>query len=514
MSAGPSEPEKYSIDEMMDRLKKPNPENPEAGELVTRADGSEAIRVRKRKRRSSQPKKEQKIRSRRSHIIQISAAVITLILAALAIGAAVIYVNSSLFRDNLVNKIRSTTGANVDLAMFRMNPKTANANSLNLQWPEGNVLKTLSMRGIISEIFPSSLFGKSMNGEETTLTQVNVTLRIPVADQPLRIEPAPERISPIRFERYRTTNFNADFLDPDGSAAIRLTKSEASLAPNAVNGKFQLSLNQGELLLKGWPKMRVDRAFMEFRGKEIDVIGLRILDESENRGIFEFSGTITPYSPDKLSTLNVDLKSFQLGGLLGPDLGQFISGRIDSLATPKSNYFTFYSSATPTAKLAVTFQSSLSSAIEFSKFPFLFNLSQTLGDDWFQRPVFGGESASATFLRQSSVVSLTELNFENKGRMAIRGNISLSSTSALSGELEIGIPDAMVSIAKASRLTTLFGPPSAGFRWMKIKLGGTAAKPTDNFKDQFLAPESNSAEESGIYEHKNSTFEELTRERK
>lgn len=514
MSAAPSEPEKYSIDEMMERLKKSTSESPEEGELVTRSDGTEAIRVRKRKRRSSQPKKEQKIRSRRSHIIQISAAIITAILAALAIGAAVIYVNSPVFRDNLVSKIRSTTGANADLTIFRMNPKTANAGSLNLEWPEGNVLETLSMRGIISEIFPSSLFGKSMNGEETTLTQVNAVLRIPTADQPLRFEPAPQGIPPIRFKRYRTTNFNADFLSADGSAAIRLTKSEASLATNAVNGRSQLSLNQGELFLKGWPKMRVDRAFMEFRGKEIDVIGLRILDDSENRGVFEFSGTITPYSPDKLSTLSVEIKLFQLSGLLGPDLGQFISGRIDSLSTTKSNYFTFYPSENPTAKLAVTFHSSVSSAIEFSKFPFLFNLSQTLGDDWYQRPVFDGESASATFLRQSSDVNLTEMNFENKGRMAIRGNISLSSTSVLSGELEIGIADAMVSTAKASRLTTLFGPPSEGFRWMKVKLGGTAAKPTDNFKDQFLAPDSNSAEESGTSDHKGSTFEELTSPRK
>ena len=49
----PSEPEKYSIDEMIDRLKNPPDEEPiEKGELVTRADGSQAIRVRKRKRRS------------------------------------------------------------------------------------------------------------------------------------------------------------------------------------------------------------------------------------------------------------------------------------------------------------------------------------------------------------------------------------------------------------------------------------------------------------------------------
>ena len=39
MPPAPSDPEKYSIDEMMERLKGQSSENPAAGELVTRPDG-------------------------------------------------------------------------------------------------------------------------------------------------------------------------------------------------------------------------------------------------------------------------------------------------------------------------------------------------------------------------------------------------------------------------------------------------------------------------------------------
>ena len=50
MPPAPSDPEKYSIDEMMERLKGQPADDPAtAGELVTRADGSQALRVRKRK---------------------------------------------------------------------------------------------------------------------------------------------------------------------------------------------------------------------------------------------------------------------------------------------------------------------------------------------------------------------------------------------------------------------------------------------------------------------------------
>ena len=159
MSAAPSEPEKYSIDEMMDRLKDSPSENPEDGELVTRADGSQAIRVRKRKRRSSQPHKEEVQRTRRARIIQVSAALVLVLVAALAIGGAIAYANSSPFRRSLVRKIEQVSGATIELQLFRMNPQTANAGSFSLAWPDGNVLKSLSMRGLTAEIFPASFFG-------------------------------------------------------------------------------------------------------------------------------------------------------------------------------------------------------------------------------------------------------------------------------------------------------------------------------------------------------------------
>ncbi|HSP41465.1 MAG TPA: hypothetical protein VLO11_01215, partial [Luteolibacter sp.] len=75
-----SDPEKYSIDEMMERLKKRPAEDPlEDGELVTRADGTVAIKVRKRKRRSHQPHKEERKKARRARMIQASGAMLLLL---------------------------------------------------------------------------------------------------------------------------------------------------------------------------------------------------------------------------------------------------------------------------------------------------------------------------------------------------------------------------------------------------------------------------------------------------
>lgn len=58
MSA-PSELENYSINEIMERLKsRPADKSIDQGELVTRADDTQAIRVHRKKRRSHQPTKK------------------------------------------------------------------------------------------------------------------------------------------------------------------------------------------------------------------------------------------------------------------------------------------------------------------------------------------------------------------------------------------------------------------------------------------------------------------------
>ena len=513
MPAAPSEPEKYSIDEMMDRLKNVSSGNPdEDGELVVRADGTQAIRVRKRKRRTDQPHKDERKRSRRSRVLQVSAALILVILAGLGIGAALIFANSPPFRQGLIQKITRSTGATAELEMFRMNPKSANASTLALTWPEGNVLKSLSLRGMIAEVFPSSFLGKSMNGEEVTFSEGTLAVQVPKPGQALRAEPAQDGAVPIQFNRYRIPKFNLTLGD-SSAPLLGLFKSEASFYSNTLNGRPQFNLNQGELSIDGWPKLRLDRAFVEFRGKEVDIVGLRILDETDNRGIFEFSGTILPYSPERLSTLNVQLEAFPLSGLTGPDLSHLISGKIDTLPNTKSNYFSFYPREKPTPKLVVAFRPALTSSVEISGFPCLFALSQTLEDEWFQHPVFDGDTVGGTLQREAGVVSFQDLNFENKGRLALRGNLAMAANKTLSGTLELGVAEAMIVASKTARLRTLFGPTREGFRWITVKIGGTAANPTDNFKELFLTPEDARSEQSPESDHKGSTFEDLTKPR-
>ena len=510
MSAAPSEPEKYSIDEMMDRLKGGPAENPEEGELVTRSDGSQAIRVRKRKRRSSQPHKEERHRTRRARIVQVSAALVLVFVAAFAIGGAIIYANSSPFRDGLIRKIEKTSGATTDLQQFRVNPQTANAGNLALTWPDGNVLKSLSLRGLVAEIFPASFLGKSMTGEEVTIAYGLLALQIPKADAPLRNHPAPEGASAIRFNRYRAPVLDITLGDPN-APVIKLAKTEGSLSPENVNGRPQLTLYQGNLAIDGWPKLRMDRALIEFRGSEADIIGLRVLHETDDRGALVFSGTVAPYKPGQRSTLTVKLDAFQLSGLTGPALGSLFTGQIDSLPTAASNQLSFLPTEKPSPTLDLTFRVSPTSKIEVHRFPFLFALAQTLDDDpWFEHPVFEGD-AGGVLHREGGVISLRNLNLESKGRLALRGEISMAANQTLSGNLQVGLAEAMIADAPTSRLKSMFGPPKEGFRWLTLKIGGSATAPSDNFKELFSTAAVAPRESAAPADSEGSTFEELTR---
>jgi hypothetical protein len=506
MSA-PSEPEKYSIDEMMERLKnRPAEEANQGGELVTRADGSQAIRVRKRKRRSHQPHKEELKGNRRARMIQVSGALILLLLIVFAAGAAIVFANSAPFREGLVKKIAASSGAAVDLRQFRMNPTSANAGGMILTWPEGNILQDLTLRSIRAEVFPASFLGKSMVGEEVFSSEGTLNLRIPQAGKPLReTPPLAKEALPIRFNRYAVSKFHVMLGNP-GAPLIRMMNSEGSFYPENPAGRPQLLLSRGDITISGWPKLRMDRAHIEFRGTDMDVIGMRLRHDNDTRGSFELRGTILPYSPDKVSALAVKLESYQLAGITGPDFGRLFSGEIDSVSSATSNQLTFIPGPKPDSSLTVEFSNSITSTFEIKGFPFLSGLSLILDNKWFKQPIFDSD-VSGVLRRAKGIVALGDLKIENKDYMAIKGAVAMAADGRLSGTLEVGVTEAMIESAKVNRLDAMFSPPAGGFRWITLKIGGTAALPTDNFKELF---ESSETPEAAVPGQKIPSFEELT----
>jgi len=161
--------------------------------------------------------------------------------------------------------------------------------------------------------------------------------------------------------------------------------------------------------------------------------------------------------------------------------------------------------------LDVSFRVSPTSKIEVQGFPFLFGLSQTLGEDpWFMHPIFEG-NAGGVIHREGGIVTLRDLTMETKGRMALRGEISIAANQTVSGNLQVGLAEAMIADAPTSRLKSMFGPPKDGFRWLTLKLSGPASDPSDNFKELFSAAPVMPRKSPAADDTEGSSFEELTR---
>lgn len=511
MPEAPREPEKYSIDEMMERLKGRAPESAANGELVTREDGSQAIRVRKRKRRSSQPHKEKQKRAKWVRVVQVAAVVLVLFVGILGIGGGMLFANSAPFRESLLAKISRTTGAEAKMLSFRMNPKTANAVRLDLAWPEGNVLERLTLDGISAQVSPSSFLGSSFSGDEVTINNGYLALRPPATGKPLTLAPSDAGVSPIQFKQFRIPTLQVTIGSPT-QPALSLTRSEASLGFKPGGGP-QLRLYQGDLVIQGWPKLRLDRALVDLSKEQANVIQFRVLHESDGRGSIDLSGAVSPYRTDQDSKLAVTMDSFPLSGLLGPQLARLVSGRISSGPASDANRLTFRPSAKADSVFESSFVLSPGTALDMQGFPFLFTLARELGDEWFERPIFEGD-AEGIVRRENGTVTLGKLNIENKGRLALKGSIRMDSGGNLGGDLEVGLTDAMIASSKNPSLGRLFGDSDGNYRWVSLKISGTASNPGDNLKQLLTSgAERSRSEPAPASPSRPPTFEELTRPR-
>lgn len=501
------EPEKYSIDDMMDRLKRrPQEDGPEMGELVTRADGTQAIRIRKRKRRTLQPHKEEMAKTRRARMLQVSGALLLLIAIGMAAGGAMIFGNSPVFRKRLLAGATIKTGAAVEMSEFRINPKTANANVITMNWPEGHVLRHLLVRSLNAEIYPASFLGKALAGDEISAGQAVLELDVPDPEKPRSIDKPDESLMDIRFKRYASSRVNMR-IGPKAAALLNLYDSEFSIQDLGNNTKPQLLINRGNLAIPHAPAWRISRAHIEFRGENLDVVGLRLQHESDIRGELKFTGIIHPYDADRVSTLAVTMDAFPFAGLVGERLGKIFSGRVDTAEVARSNYFSFTPAAEPKAALAVTFQSALATPFQVTGFPAFKTLARLLDDKWFENPVFESD-VTGTVRRADDSVAIGELRCTNLSRIAIHADLRITNHRQLSGTMRLGIAEAMLKAARNSRLERVFSESANGFRWANLTITGRDDAPLDNLSALYDAVPAQAVDE---FNGKTPGFDELTR---
>jgi len=511
MQPGSKEPDNYSIDEMMERLKKiPSVKEDDAGELVTREDGTRAIRVRKRKRRSRQPKREREKMERRQKFARMLVLLVFTMVVVGVFAGAIIFSNSSPFRKELIAKITSSTGAEAELIQFRMNPTGANANTLELIWPEGFPIESIHTRGLRAKTTLGSLFGRSFRGEELQGNEGTLIWRVPNSSQPRHQSTL--KFGSLDFQRISIAHFNL-LPGNDHQRMFRIYKSEASFYPNQGSGGHpQLRLNGGDLQVNGLPKLNLDRAFMDFRGDEIHLSVAKLFHGADQDGELLLSGMIRPLDETSTATLAIAAKSFNIESMVGERMARIITGYIDSTNLNNSCVLTIPIGNPSAGVLEVDFKSSLNSPMTIRGFNFLAELAMLLEEPWFEQPYFESD-VTGSIRRSDGVVEIINLQAEHRNRMAIRGNMRMEDNGRLSGKIDVGISPAIIATAPTRRLHPVISEASGGYRWISIEIGGDINAPTDNFMSIVDNPPSPATNPAPAGNPGGTSFEDLTRPR-
>ncbi|WP_411827821.1 hypothetical protein [Luteolibacter sp. AS25] len=482
--------EQYSLDEMMDKLK--SQDNPgDQGELVTRSDGSKAYKVRKRKRRTDQTTSKNDSKKQKVQILQVSLLVGSIAIMGVIAGTGILYANSAAFRGGLVEKADSASGGKTSMSQFRMNPVTANAVAVEIDWPKGNPLSNLKLRTITAKISPGSFLGKVFKGEEITAATGELLVSSPLEGEDIRFGEKGDAKKLFQFHRYSVPSLKVFFGDEASNENV-LTDTEASFYPGGVKGMGEIRLQKGILKIEGWPDLQLDRSFINVSGSDLDIKSLRfgipVADNKRvvDRGFIEFSGVIQPATAGVTHVLSVNAEEFEMSELVGSDLGPFFSGKVNTKGLPDMNYLSVSPGSGEAATLQVVATNSLDSQIDLGGFPFLSQLAFVLDEAWYKEPFFM-DDVTAVLKRAGDSVELTKINFIQRGRMALRGDIRNGAAGKIVGTLQVGIPEPMIATSPNPRVDIMFGKVSEGYRWIELKIGGTGAVPSDSFQELYDA---------------------------
>ena len=495
----------------MDRLKHQPSEagrNPER-QMVTREDGSQVVRVRKRKRRTHQPHRDAIRRRRRARLIQVTTAVCALLVLMLGGGGALLYSNSKTYLDRLTVLITQMTGAKAEITQFRVNPVAASAQSVKLEWPEGNRLRQLNIRGLQGDISIGTLLSKSLIGEELKAQEGVLNIREPDPNAPSAFETESMLPGVIAFERNTINKLRITYGEPS-TPSLWLDGTEASLLPRTDARPTQIMLTRGNFGMPGKsiPKLRLNRAHIEQMNDGIRILSMRLLHESDNVGELKLSDPNGASKADQEGwhRLKVEMQSFLMSGLGGVELGMLFPNRINTAGLEKPSELKFKPAESIDGCFIIHFTQPAGNAFEIVGLPFLGSLSGILQDEWYQVPAFI-EEVGGTLECTASNVIVRDLELIERSRMAIRGQIEFQRQQRrLSGTLRVGLPDSVIATTNSPHFISLFEAQDEGFRWIELKIGGTMSTPTDNFWELYqnakIAPKPDSSE--------GPTFEELT----
>ena len=480
-----SAPSEVQLKEMLKRLKEP--ERAE-GELITREDGTQVIRQKRKKRRSSQPKKEAREKAKRVLKQRLIITGVTAFLLLVALGALLVHYNSKSYRIGLQKDLSERVGADAAIEVLSVKPFELSAEKLSFRASGDSLIDRAEFNLIEAPLHPLWFLTGKTQGDSINASSGTVRLRLPGFGNRLTSGEASDTSS--RFGDFQSQN--TELLFGESSEVYpRLTGVNLLLLSKAK--ELEIRLRNGELEAPDIGSFPVVGGILTVQEKRLELSGFR-LGTLSGSGQVSLSGSLR-VEADQVNTLEADIDRVAPSDLFGQDFGRLFSGQISADAA-----LVEFSPLNDGAEIEVR-GDFRSNKIGIQNLPFVNGVSELFADT-LSRLEFRDKATGNLMISQDRV-SVTNLDFQELNTLTLTGNIEARRSGELSGNLELRVSERIMVGEDGSLKTRGFEGPKNGYYSMQVTLGGTVKEPVDDYREQLVAPVLKSAEEAP------QTFEQL-----
>jgi len=498
-SSEKSDQDHYDLDEMLDSLRDSAREKEEAGEVVTRSDGSVARKVRRRKRRSDQPegsskstKEVKEAKNRKKLILKIALGVVLFSIVAIAAFFTLLRYNSEVYAEKVEKEASEWTGSEVDFVGLKIFPGSIAMKEADFKWPDGYFVKSLELRKVEGDAGLVNLLTDSMGGTE--VGSVNGKLVLASPDLGMReINPLPQENFPFDFQLYYCDGLEVVFGESD---RLKITNAHTSLRYHTGSG-WKLVLDDGLLEFAGWERFPLDGGNLKFDDDELHISALRLAiperlkEDSPYDSRVVLEGRV-PMKPGEVAKLELETTNFPLQGLFGKMLSELFAGSIRSV---RDGEVTFTVGKGGVDSIVMPFNAE---NILVRKFPFTRDLDEIFPDKGFSKADYE-TNAKGVFHWLPQGTGIENLNMSEKELLKISGNILVSHSGEIQGNLDLYVSWGLIELSPKSKVLKRLEDrkDASGYVKIPVTLGGTVDMPIDNFRSQLGIDQRREPKESG-----------------
>lgn len=502
-----SDQDSYSLDEMMRRLRDRGQSDTEnEPQLVTREDGTQVYRVKKRKRRTRQPHKEAESRRRKRTLVIVG--LVTTMVFLLGIGGLVwvMQLNSSGYEAKVRQGLVDWSGAEVELTGFRATPVSVGVDLMRLTWPNA-ALRVNSLSGDVT--LDSHLTGR-WKGEMLNCGAAELVFSPPAgAAAPAAGEAPPEItfLAPVRVGR-TTMKFGVDPAKPGFAvydARVIFTPGSSDISES------RLVMEGGKFSLGNWGRFLVNIGSFSYQQGRGRLGTMVIQPDGESDGEIRLVGKEDNAIPLDGGTYEAQATFSKVPSavMFGKGLGGILQSRFESPGDGEPGLLSVTPGDLDSLKLEGLLTTTGRDLVELRKLPMLTSLVNLLGSPRLGEPSLLLREPIRFERGMDGTCKLAGMDLESAGVLRIQGYMAELPGGTLTGLLQVGVHRSIAELADTRKLERVFREQRDSYYWVPVTLSGTVQSPADNLGETIRSGGSTAAPEgdAGAVED---DFEDLT----